>query len=105
MFYIPIYQLDQCPSASCWTVVVLTANAQRWREASITERRSVAGAVDDPANAEAENLWARLLHPHFTVLAMPRHVRPMVFNRYDVGMYYHDHMDQCPFRWRSVNCV
>lgn len=32
-------------------------------------------------------------HPKFRVLAMPRRVRPVTFNRYDEGMYYRDHTD------------
>ena len=34
-----------------------------------------------------------LAHPQYRILAVPRVVRPMTVNRYDVGMYYGDHLD------------
>lgn len=50
-----------------------------------------------PAEAvqEAQRLLQGALdrHPKFRVLAMPRRVKPMTFNRYDQGMYYQDHTD------------
>ncbi|GAB4189393.1 MAG: Fe2+-dependent dioxygenase [Wenzhouxiangellaceae bacterium] len=44
---------------------------------------------------QAQRMVAAALerHPKFRVLAMPRRVRPVVFNRYDEGMYYQDHTD------------
>ncbi|MDN5864982.1 MAG: Fe2+-dependent dioxygenase [Gammaproteobacteria bacterium] len=51
--------------------------------------------ADDPQFAHwrkqiAATLWQ---HPMMRFLVMPRRIMPPVFNRYDTGMYYRDHVD------------
>lgn len=97
MFYIPeLLSLEQCAQVRELLGRGRFVDGRHSAGASVDYRkRNLQGEVGDPAIAEAQQLVYAALnrHPHFTVLALPRHVRPMVFNRYDVGMYYHDHMD------------
>ena len=41
--------------------------------------------------ATVQNALAR--HQVFQFLAVPKHIMPPMFNRYDVGMYYQNHVD------------
>lgn len=97
MFYIPdLLSLDQCAHVRQLLDRGRFVDGKLSAGASVDYRKkNLQGDVADPAIIEAEKIVSAALHqhPHFAVLAMPRHVRPMVFNRYDVGMYYHDHMD------------
>ena len=49
----------------------------------------------DPHIQQAQQLvhTALTANPMYRILAVPRIVRPMTFNRYDEGMYYGEHMD------------
>lgn len=97
MFIIPdLLALDQCAQVRELLARARFVDGKRSAGASVDYRkRNLQGDVADPAIIQAQDLVFRALnqHPHFSVLAMPRHVRPMLFNRYDVGMHYHDHMD------------
>jgi PKHD-type hydroxylase len=42
---------------------------------------------------QAVVLNALARHQVFQFLAVPKHIMPPMFNRYDVGMYYHNHVD------------
>lgn len=52
-------------------------------------------AADDPRLDEWRKLVVRALfrHPMMEFLVLPKRIMPPVFNRYDAGMYYRDHVD------------
>jgi len=58
-------------------------------------KNNLQGNPSDPAVQEVQKLVHDRLtaHPQYRILAVPRIVRPMTINRYDVGMYYGDHLD------------
>ena len=58
-------------------------------------KNNLQGNPADVAIQEVQKLvYERLIsHPQYRILAVPRIVRPMTVNRYDVGMYYGDHLD------------
>ncbi len=58
-------------------------------------KNNLQGNQADAAIQEVQKLVHERLstHPQYRVLAVPRIVRPMIINRYDVGMYYGDHLD------------
>jgi len=58
-------------------------------------KRNLQGDPADPSIQEAQKLiHGRLLaNPQYRIMAVPRIVRPMTINRYDVGMQYGDHLD------------
>ena len=97
MFFIPeLLNLEQCRQVRELLDCSRFVDGKHSAGAAVVHRkRNLQGDATDPAIAGAQKLVFDALnrHPHFAVLAMPRYVRPMVFNRYDVGMYYHDHMD------------
>ena len=97
MFIIP----DLLDAAQCQQVRPLLSGArfldgkQTARPGSSAVKKNLQG---DPADANIQQVQAlvheRLLsHPQYRILAVPRIVRPMTVNRYDVGMYYGDHLD------------
>ena len=45
------------------------------------------------ANSRTMVLNALARHQVFQFLAVPKHIMPPMFNRYDVGMYYQNHVD------------
>lgn len=49
----------------------------------------------DPHIQQAQQIVHAALtaNPKYRILAVPRIVRPLTFNRYDEGMYYGEHMD------------
>jgi len=51
--------------------------------------------ADDPNIKEAQEIVYGALtgNSQYRIMAVPRIVRPLTFNRYDEGMYYGDHMD------------
>jgi PKHD-type hydroxylase len=53
------------------------------------------GDPNDPKIQQAQQIvyGALTSNAQYRILAVPRIVRPMTFNRYDVGMHYGDHMD------------
>ena len=58
-------------------------------------KRNLQGDPADPRIQQAQKLiHDRLLaNPQYRIMAVPRIVRPMTINRYDVGMHYGDHLD------------
>ena len=58
-------------------------------------KNNLQGNPSDPSVQEVQKLVHERLttHPQYRILAVPRIVRPMTINRYDVGMYYGDHLD------------
>jgi PKHD-type hydroxylase len=64
-----------------------------WHAQSVKQNLQV--AATDPIGAEVQALIAAALQRHrlFQAVVRPRRVRPMLLNRYDVGMAYGDHTD------------
>ncbi|MGB9430099.1 MAG: Fe2+-dependent dioxygenase [Gammaproteobacteria bacterium] len=64
-------------------------------EGSRSRKHNLQIAEQDAALAGLQNtvLAALARHQIFQFLAMPKHVMPPMFNRYDVGMYYQEHVD------------
>jgi PKHD-type hydroxylase len=97
MFIIP----DLLSTEQCQHIRSLLAIAQflDGKQTAGPGSRSVKNNLQgDPADAgiqQAQQLvHERLLnHPQYRIMAVPRIVRPMTINRYDVGMYYGDHLD------------
>lgn len=58
-------------------------------------KNNLQGDPKDPAIEKAQKIvyQALLSNPQYRIMAVPRIVRPMTFNRYDSGMFYGDHMD------------
>lgn len=58
-------------------------------------KNNLQGNPSDAGIQQVQQLvYERLVnHPQYRILAVPRIVRPMTINRYDVGMYYGDHLD------------
>lgn len=58
-------------------------------------KRNLQGDPADLQIQEAQKIiYDRLLaNAQYRIMAVPRIVRPMTINRYDVGMYYGDHLD------------
>jgi PKHD-type hydroxylase len=58
-------------------------------------KRNVQIAADEPRLGE----WRQLIlqafarHPMVRFLVLPKYIMPPMFNRYDAGMYYRDHVD------------
>jgi PKHD-type hydroxylase len=59
------------------------------------QKNNLQGDPNDSAVQQAQEIIHAALsrHPKFRILAVPRVVRHMTVNRYDVGMYYDEHMD------------
>lgn len=59
------------------------------------QKNNLQGDPNDGQLQQAQQIIYQALttHPKFRVLAVPKTVRPVTFNRYDEGMYYHEHMD------------
>ena len=59
------------------------------------QKNNLQGDVNDPGVQAGRKLIEAALmnNPRFRVLAIPKKVRPVTFNRYDEGMQYADHMD------------
>ena len=58
-------------------------------------KNNLQGDPNDPNIQQAQQIvyGALTQNPQYRILAVPRIVRPMTFNRYDEGMFYGDHMD------------
>ena len=58
-------------------------------------KRNLQGDPADPHIQQVQNvIHERLLaNAQYRIMAVPRIVRPMTINRYDVGMHYGDHLD------------
>jgi len=74
----------------------------QWQEGSQTagagsnyQKHNLQGDPTHPAVQQGQQLvyQALLRNPRFKILAVPKKVRPITFNRYDEGMEYGDHMD------------
>jgi PKHD-type hydroxylase len=97
MFIIP----DLLNSEQCCHIRELLANAQfldgkqTAGPGSSSVKNNLQGSSSDPAIQQVQKLVHERLsaHPQYRILAVPRIVRPMTVNRYDVGMYYGDHLD------------
>lgn len=97
MFIIP----DLLSSEQCQRIRELLKNAQfldgkqSAGPGSRQIKNNLQGKPSDPAVQEVQKMvHERLItHPQYRILAVPRIVRPMTINRYDVGMYYGDHLD------------
>jgi PKHD-type hydroxylase len=97
MFIIP----DLLSSEQCRNIRELLANAQfldgkkTAGPGSSHVKNNLQGNPSDPAIQQVQQLVHERLvaHPQYRILAVPRIVRPMTVNRYDVGMYYGDHLD------------
>jgi PKHD-type hydroxylase len=97
MFIIPdLLSAEQCQRIRS---LLATAKFLDGKQTAGPGSRSVKNNLQgDPADAgvqQAQQLvHERLLnHPQYRIMAVPRIVRPMTINRYDVGMYYGDHLD------------
>ena len=97
MFIIPdLLSYDQCRQ-----ICALLAKAQfldgkkTAGPGSSSVKHNLQGNPADAAIQQVQQLVHEKLvsHPQYRVLAVPRVVRPMTINRYDVGMYYGDHLD------------
>lgn len=64
-------------------------------EGSRSRKNNLQIAETDPGVSELKNivLGALARHQIFQFLAAPKHIMSPMFNRYDAGMYYHDHVD------------
>ncbi|HSC47808.1 MAG TPA: Fe2+-dependent dioxygenase [Gammaproteobacteria bacterium] len=64
-------------------------------EGSKSRKNNLQISERDPALAEMQGvvLDALARHQVFQFLAVPKHVMTPMFNRYDVGMYYQNHVD------------
>jgi PKHD-type hydroxylase len=64
-------------------------------EGSRERKHNLQIAAGDPALPELRQVvtQAFMRNQLFQFLAMPKHIMPIVFNRYDEGMYYKDHVD------------
>lgn len=64
-------------------------------EGSRGRKNNLQVSEQEPAlpGLQATILDALARHQIFQFLAMPKHLTSPMFNRYDVGMYYHDHVD------------
>lgn len=62
---------------------------------SSSVKNNLQGDPNDEAIQRAQKIVYEALtgSPQYRILAVPRIVRPMTFNRYDEGMFYGDHMD------------
>ncbi|MDZ4729673.1 MAG: Fe2+-dependent dioxygenase [Xanthomonadales bacterium] len=97
MFIIP----DLLSSEQCRNIRELLVNAQfldgkqTAGPGSSRVKNNLQGSPADPAIQQVQMLVHERLvaHPQYRILAVPRIVRPMTVNRYDVGMYYGDHLD------------
>ena len=97
MFVIP----DLLDAAQCRHVRALLAAArfvdgrQTAGPGSRGVKNNLQGDPADPRIQEVQKLVHERLtgHPQYRILAVPRIVRPMTINRYDVGMSYGDHLD------------
>jgi len=97
MFIIP----DLLDAAQCEQLRVLLGRAKFLdgkRSAgpgSKSVKNNLQGDPADPHIQEAQKLVHERLrtHPQYRIMAVPRIIRPMTFNRYDEGMYYGDHLD------------
>ena len=97
MFVIP----DLLDAAQCRHIRALLAEArfvdgrQTAGPGSRGVKNNLQGDPADPRIQEVQKLVHERLtgHPQYRILAVPRIVRPMTINRYDVGMSYGDHLD------------
>lgn len=97
MFIIP----DLLNAEQCQQIRELLAKAQfldgkqTAGPGSRNVKNNLQGNPADPAIQEVQKrVHERLVsHPQYRILAVPRIVRPMTINRYDVGMHYGDHLD------------
>jgi PKHD-type hydroxylase len=97
MFIIP----DLLDRATCQQVKTLLTGAeflegrQTAGPGSAGLKNNLQGNPADPRIQQAQQIVHAALtrNPQYRILAVPRIVRPMTFNRYDEGMYYGDHMD------------
>jgi len=73
-----------------------------WQSGEATTRQAGRGrkhnlqiTADEPAFLEWRKHIASALyqHPMISFLVLPRYIMPPVFNRYDTGMFYRDHVD------------
>lgn len=64
-------------------------------EGSRSRKHNLQISERDPNLAGLQHavLQALARHQIFQFLAVPKHIMPPMFNRYDAGMYYHDHVD------------
>lgn len=71
------------------------AGATTAGEGSRNRKHNLQISEHDHHLAELQKLVLTALARHqiFQFLAVPKHVMPPMFNRYDVGMYYQDHVD------------
>lgn len=97
MFVIP----DLLDAAQCRHIRTLLAEArfvdgrQTAGPGSRGLKNNLQGDPADPRVQEVQKLVHERLtgHPQYRIFAVPRIVRPMTINRYDVGMSYGDHLD------------
>lgn len=97
MFIIPdLLSKDQCHQIR---QLLITAQFLDGKKTAGPGSRSLKNNLQgNPADAGIQQVQQlvhdRLVsHPQYRILAVPRVVRPMTINRYDVGMYYGDHLD------------
>lgn len=97
MFIIP----DLLDAAQCRQVRQILAEA-KFLEGRLTAgpgsskvKHNLQGDPADPHIQQAQKLVHERLtaNAQYRVMAVPRIVRPMTFNRYDTGMFYGDHLD------------
>lgn len=64
-------------------------------ESSRSRKHNLQISENDPALPELQKIVLAALrrHPVLQFLAVPKHIMPPMFNRYDTGMYYQDHVD------------
>ncbi len=64
-------------------------------ESSRSRKHNLQIAENDPVLPELQKsvLAALRRHPVLQFLAVPKHIMPPMFNRYDTGMHYQDHVD------------
>ena len=96
MFIIP----DLINAAECQQVIALLqqmefGDGRNTAAGASYQKHNLQAAGPAPLVQEAQRLVQAALerHPKFRVMAMPRRIRPVTFNRYDQGMYYRDHTD------------
>jgi len=97
MFIIP----DLLDQATCQQVKALISAVQFLKgsptagSGSAGRKNNLQGDPVDPNIQQAQEIVHNALasNPQYRILAVPRIIRPMTFNRYDEGMYYGDHMD------------
>lgn len=85
-----IAPLHEALSGAQWEAGATTAGA-----GSRNRKRNLQVAATEQRLPEWQALVTQALqrHPMMQFLVMPRHIMPPMFNRYDAGMHYGDHVD------------